>query len=801
MPGKGESAVPLCYHCFRETNTPGPCPHCGYDGAAAAEKYPLSLKLGAILNGRYVIGRVLGQGGYGITYIALDDRTQRRLAIKEYFPTDFAGRASDGCTVQLLSRDRQENFEYGKGQFLEEAKTLAAFIGNEHIVRVHSYFEENGTAYFTMEYVDGLPLDKYMATKGGRLSVEEASRLLLPLMDALSTVHEKGIVHRDIAPDNIIIEKTGGAKLIDFGAARYSTGEKSKSLDVVIKHGFAPKEQYTRRGRQGPWTDVYAMAATFYYAITGKVPPEAIDRIDEDDLVAPSVLGVKISDGAEDALFKALEVSQRERYQSMADFHRALQAAVADELRAAQEDARHEANYRAAAALMEVSDLLSLRNAEAIFASLGAYRDAPRLAAECAQRIAAIEAAERAEQERRAREEAERVLRAREEEERLAREEASRLRREREEAERKAREEAEHIKQEKAEKERLAREAAERAREEKEERERKAREEAERLKREQKAREAAERARQKQAAREAKEKAKQEKAKTAGKAKKLRPAQIALAALLVLGGVFFAVRSGKDAHAAVPVEEAPQAEAEESVEETPQPAVEWTEGTVSFSLTDDVLVISGTGTIPQTTRGEAKAAREIHIENGVTEIGPYAFASFSSLERVSIPESVTSIGNDAFRNCKNLSSVSIPDGVTSIQDYAFYGCISLSGVTIPDGVTSIESGAFSHCTNLSHVTIPESVRSIGDNAFDGCSSLSSVSIPSSVTRIGYQMFFNCTGLSSVTIPDSVTIIGTYAFYGCGRLKDIYYAGSETQWSTVTIRSAAIPNSVTVHFGA
>ena len=309
-------------------NTDGPCPHCGFDGREQESRYPLALRPGSILNGRYTVGRVLGQGGFGITYIALDDRTGSRVAIKEYLPTEFAGRAGGSSMVQVYSGERRDNFAYGMERFLDEARTLAEFIGDAHIVRIYSYFEENATAYFVMEYVDGTPLNKYMESVGGRLSVEDAAALLLPLMDSLGHVRAKGVVHRDIAPDNVLIEHGRSAKIIDFGAARYSTGEKSKSLDVILKHGFAPMEQYTRRGRQGPFTDVYAMAATFYFAITGKVPPEPIDRLYDDPLAAPSALGVKISDAAEAVLFKALEVPAQQRYQSMAEFHRDMDAAL-----------------------------------------------------------------------------------------------------------------------------------------------------------------------------------------------------------------------------------------------------------------------------------------------------------------------------------------------------------------------------------------------------------------------------------------------------------------------------------------
>ncbi len=231
-----------CWNCFQTKPNGGVCPFCGYDPGAGGKKYPLALKEGAILNGRYTVGRVLGQGGFGITYIAQDYQTKERVAIKEYLPGEFASRTQNQ-SIQAFSGDQEETFAYGKAQFLEEAKTLAAFNGDAHIVRIYIYFEENNTAYFVMEYVDGDPLDKYMAQRGGRLSVDEANRLLLPLMESLEKVHARGIIHRDIAPDNILITKDGEAKLIDFGAARYSTGEKSQSLDVILKHGFAPKEQ------------------------------------------------------------------------------------------------------------------------------------------------------------------------------------------------------------------------------------------------------------------------------------------------------------------------------------------------------------------------------------------------------------------------------------------------------------------------------------------------------------------------------------------------------------------------------
>ena len=286
------------------------------------EKFPLALHEGTVLAGEYIIESVLGQGGFGITYKAKNHKTGQPVAVKEFFPDTLAYR--ENTKVIPYPGERAENFEYGKESFLQEAQTLAQFIGNENIVKIHSYFEENGTAYFVMDFIEGTSFDDYLKENGGKISVLDAEKILIPIMDALGAVHSKGIVHRDVTPDNIYLCNDGTVKLLDFGAARYSLGDKSRSLDVILKHGFAPKEQYTRRGRQGPYTDIYSLAATFYFAITGKRPPDSVDRLDEDDLIPPSSLGIDITDYQEKALFQALEVQPQNRFQSMAVFKKVL---------------------------------------------------------------------------------------------------------------------------------------------------------------------------------------------------------------------------------------------------------------------------------------------------------------------------------------------------------------------------------------------------------------------------------------------------------------------------------------------
>lgn len=323
----------LCYNCFHEIDdTATVCGYCNYSTEIRNEtQYPNALPCGCMLLDRYRIGRVLGQGGFGITYIAEDSRTGVLVAIKEYFPDTMAMRDSSHSVVPY-NRQRTENFVYGKNRFLEEAKTLSEFIDTPNIVRVKSFFDYNGTAYFVMEYLNGCSLKKYIRDRGGKISWQETVKMFTPVMDALSKVHDKGIIHRDVTPDNIVVTDNGEIKLLDFGAARYSMGEKSQSLDIILKHGFAPYEQYMRHSRQGPFTDVYSLAASIYYAITGEIPPDSVERLDEDKLELPSGLGVQIPRKAEEALMKALSVRSEDRFQSMSDFKYALRHGIGKNL-------------------------------------------------------------------------------------------------------------------------------------------------------------------------------------------------------------------------------------------------------------------------------------------------------------------------------------------------------------------------------------------------------------------------------------------------------------------------------------
>ena len=333
-----ESMKNLCYNCFQEKPHPeGPCPYCGFDLEDNVKKYPVALRAGTVLNHRYTVGRVLGQGGFGITYLAWDEKLEARVAVKEYMPNDISTRV--GTTVSVAMESRAEDFTYGEERFKEEARILAKFMGQPNIAGVTDYFDENGTSYFVMDYIEGISFKTYIAGQGGKVSVQEALDVMIPVLRALTAVHAEGFIHRDVTPDNIYITKDGNVKLLDFGSARYSIGDKSKSLDVILKVGYAPKEQYIRRGRQGPYTDVYSCAACLYAAITGYLPPESLERLDHDTLTPPSEAGAEIPLYLERAILKGLAVQPEDRFQTAGEFLDALESQMVVELSQGEEAA------------------------------------------------------------------------------------------------------------------------------------------------------------------------------------------------------------------------------------------------------------------------------------------------------------------------------------------------------------------------------------------------------------------------------------------------------------------------------
>ena len=313
----------LCPGCFAVADGANPCPHCGYD--ARCER-GFALPHHTRLNHeQFVVGRVLGTGGFGITYLCWDLGLATRVALKEFLPIDYAWRGNNQVTVTAKSQRHHEFYAYGLQRFLGEARTLAQ-LDHPNIVRVKNYFEANGTAYLVMDYYAGLALAEHLESQGGRLPEAQAKDLLLPILDGLRAVHAKGYLHRDIKPDNIYLARlpSGGVRpiLLDFGAARQAMGERSGSLSAVLTPGYAPFEQYHRKGQQGPWTDVYAAAATLYRMVTGEPPPEANERMAGDDLRPATDFG--ISRALSDALGQGLAMAPAARPQTVQTFQALL---------------------------------------------------------------------------------------------------------------------------------------------------------------------------------------------------------------------------------------------------------------------------------------------------------------------------------------------------------------------------------------------------------------------------------------------------------------------------------------------
>jgi serine/threonine protein kinase len=320
----------MCVGCMQDDSGAPVCPVCGKPFDIQAQN-PLQMKPRTMLHDQYLIGRALGHGGFGVTYLAWDTGLATRLAVKEYLPHGVAGRAANTTQVMAYSDSTRAEFEFGLERFLEEARTLKKFKNFPGIVSIDTVFRDNGTAYLVMEFLDGSTFEDFLKARGGRVPYQTALEIMLPVMRALSAVHAEGILHRDISPDNVYVTNSGNVKLIDFGAARNALGQKSRNLSIILKEGFAPEEQYRSSGVQGPWTDVYATAGTLYFAITGRVPQGALDRQVEDQLQWPRQLGADIDPRSEAALMRALAIKSHDRFQSMQDFSAALTGMAIEE--------------------------------------------------------------------------------------------------------------------------------------------------------------------------------------------------------------------------------------------------------------------------------------------------------------------------------------------------------------------------------------------------------------------------------------------------------------------------------------
>ena len=308
-----------CFRCMEEIPE-YPCSHCGYDPVSTPSQ-PYALRPGTIVRGKYIIGVPLGQGGFGITYIGWDLSTQRKVAIKEYFPS---GQVSRNTTISNVLQWYSTNSarlaqDGGMESFQKEARKMALVANIPQVVNVLEVFQENATAYIVMDFVEGETLQKRLRKKG-TMSWEQAKEIFLPVANAMAKVHEAGLIHRDLSPDNLMLQPDGAVKILDLGAAKDLNINTGASSMQVAKGGFSPLEQYTQRGGSGPWTDVYALAATLYYTLTGVVPPAAVDRVSADPLRWDLPQLLMLPRNVLAAMQKAMVLLSDKRTQTMAEF-------------------------------------------------------------------------------------------------------------------------------------------------------------------------------------------------------------------------------------------------------------------------------------------------------------------------------------------------------------------------------------------------------------------------------------------------------------------------------------------------
>ena len=315
----------ICYKCMKEYSGCY-CQHCGFK-PETYEPVPTALVPMTVLHNQYIIGAVLGKGGFGITYIGYDNFNYRKVAVKEFYPSSVVYRDGSQTTEITVPSNMKQIYENGVKKFYNEAVTLSKLQDIPAIVDIYDFFYENNTAYIVMEFIDGTAVDQIVLNQGG-LDIDITLTIYYPIIQALKKVHAAGILHRDISPSNVMLDERFMSRLIDFGSSRAYSHEMSTDLTVILKKGFAPIEQYSRKGKHGPAEDVYAICASMYYTMTGKVPPAAPDRRVFDTLQPIHNFSVDIPENIEKIIMKGLSVQAYDRYPDMEALSSAIDIAV-----------------------------------------------------------------------------------------------------------------------------------------------------------------------------------------------------------------------------------------------------------------------------------------------------------------------------------------------------------------------------------------------------------------------------------------------------------------------------------------
>lgn len=310
----------ICPNCFSFSFHRGECSKCGFS-ISENTVYEMGLRIHSILKDRYIIGNVLGRGGFGITYKAYDLDRQEICAVKEYCPK-FLNLGRNNNLIRLENQQEKGKYDHGKMRFIEEAQVLFRIRKYPYVVKIRDSFYENNTYYYVMDFIDGINLKRVVAGEHYRYSVNDATNVILKLGNTLQTIYEQeGLIHRDISPENILIDKKVEYTLIDFGSAKEIIEGEKQEFSVVLKPGFAPLEQYSETMPQGSYTDVYALAGTYYFMLTGRMLPNAIDRMNHPEVYIPlDRMGINIDHRISEIVSRALEVSYKQRTQTIKQF-------------------------------------------------------------------------------------------------------------------------------------------------------------------------------------------------------------------------------------------------------------------------------------------------------------------------------------------------------------------------------------------------------------------------------------------------------------------------------------------------
>lgn len=319
----------ICLRCMKTSDAEEICPYCGREKAGQLT-WSKALAPGTVLNNKILIGNILGKGGYGITYIGYDMLLEYPVAVKEFFPDEMVDRSEDGINVLVLDEVNDEEYQKETTAYLREARVLAEFSKFPGIVAIKDLFYQNNTGYLIMEYLENGNLRKYIDNHDGWLGVEESLKLMEPVVSILGKLHKSGLIHRDISPDNIMMDEDGSVKLIDFGGSK-KLGFNNQQV-FLGKWGFAPLEQMlSKLSQQGPWTDIYGICATLYCMMTGDIPPSSYERNEKDELIDIADYTITIDKRVAAAIMKGLSMDISMRQQSIEELYQDLYGYALDE--------------------------------------------------------------------------------------------------------------------------------------------------------------------------------------------------------------------------------------------------------------------------------------------------------------------------------------------------------------------------------------------------------------------------------------------------------------------------------------